>query len=234
VTRARTAVAAAALASILAGCAASGSSPTDVSDSGAEQVEASTDAAAPEADDGEAAPADESEETADQEPTATSDTVYLEELFAEALHEGITPAAPGTAYIEVAGQRFDFDEVTCSLGEKPGAEQLHIDVSEERSGSGHLMYIERSIGADIGWNWEDEFVQLAVLGEAEDGSPQMSNSLVQHDRPEDGDPKWHRGEGVSPLIRIVGKEVTTTGSLGGVPFAPEPLEGEFVAAATCP
>lgn len=159
----------------------------------------------------------------------------LGELRAEALHDGVTPADPGTAYLEVAGERFDFGEVACSVDDTPGAARLHVDARAEASGEGHRMYLERTIGEDVGWNWENEFVQLARLTpDGEDGAGLFSNSMSQYARDEGAEPEWQQGAGESPLIRIVEDRVTTTGTLEGIPMAPSPLEGEFVAAVTCP
>ncbi len=231
-TRARPLIAAAALATILAGCAATGDSPEargeDESPAVVVDSDSDTDAEA-----GQPTSDDPAEDDGDA-PAASGGGGYLDELYADSLHDGVTPAAPGTAYIEIAGERFDFEEVTCTLSEEPGAEKLYVHARGESTGAGHHLYFERAIGEDIGWNWEDEYFQLALLTPDEDGTEQFSNSLIQHERAKGGDPEWAHGEGELPVLRIVGKEVTTVGALSAAPFAPDPVEGPYVAAVTCP
>ena len=230
-TRARPLIAAAALATILAGCAAAEDGPeaSGQDESPAVVVDADADADS----DSAQAPADDATDDGDA-PAASGGGGYLDEFYADALHDGVTPAASGTAYIEIAGERFDFDEVTCTLSEEPGAEKLHVHARGESTGAGHQLYFERAIGEDIGWNWEDEYFQLALLTPDEEGTELFSNSLIQHERAKGGDPEWAHGEGELPVLRIVGKEVTTVGELSAVPFAPDPIEGPYVAAVTCP
>ncbi|MBK0419866.1 hypothetical protein JD276_12565 [Leucobacter sp. CSA1] len=168
----------------------------------------------------------------DQEsPETTAD--HLDELYSDSLHEDVTPAPPGTAYIEVAGERFEFESLNCTINDEPERGQFIITASGETTGSGHKLYLSRQIGSDIGFNFEDEHVQLALLV-TENGESRMSNSMAQHER-QPGEPaEWVRGSGTHPLVRAVGSEATATGTLEGVPFAPDPAEAEFVAAATCP
>lgn len=158
---------------------------------------------------------------------------YLDELYSESLHEDVTPAAPGTAYIEVAGERFEFESLNCTVNDETDRGQFIVAASGETTDSGHILYLSRQIGADIGFEFEEEHVQLALLV-TEGGESRMSNSMAQHER-EQGEPaEWMRGSGSHPLIRVVGKEATAIGVLEGVPFAPNPAEAEFIAAATCP
>ena len=174
---------------------------------------------------------DHTAETGQDSPGTTAD--YLDELYSESLHEGVTPAPPGTAYIEVAGERFEFESLDCTINDEPGRRQFIVSAGGETTGSGHMLYLSRQIGSDIGFNFEEEHVQLALLV-TENGENRMSNSMAQHER-EQGEPaEWVRGSGAHPLARVVGKEATATGALEGVPFAPDPTEAEFIAAATCP
>lgn len=163
---------------------------------------------------------------------------YLDELYADSLDDGVTPAEAGTAYLETAGQRFDFASVTCSLDDTPGAQRLSVTASDETTGAGHKLYLTREIGPDYGFNFENEHVQLAYLVLGEGGAPdQFSNLMAQHARDEGEAPNWLEGSGESPLLRIVGKQVTATGAFDAVPFAPETSLGDaapFIAAATCP
>ena len=228
-TRARTIIAAAAVALTLAACAADEPETQSIELAPAQEQEQTEPAADDEQSQGEeGGPGD---GTDGGEPAGSSE--YLDELRADALHDGVDPAAPGTAYIEYVSGRLEFSKVTCSLSEDAGKEHLYIVASEDTEGVGHMMYMNRSIGEEIGWDWEDELVQLALLGER-NGEPRMSNALAQHDRPKDGDPEWLKGEGASPLVRIVGDAATSTGSFDEVPSAAEPVGGSFVAAATCP
>lgn len=158
---------------------------------------------------------------------------YLDELHSETLHESVTPAAPGTAYVEVAGERFEFESLNCTGNDEPGRGQFIVVASGETTASGHQLFLHRQIGADIGFHFEDEYVQLALLVE-ESGEAKMNNSMAQHEREQGEPPVWVRGSGTHPLVRVVGQQATATGVLEGVPFAPNPEEAEFVAAATCP
>lgn len=177
---------------------------------------------------------DRTAETSQDSPESTSD--YLDELYSESLHEGVAPAPPGTAYIEVAGERFEFENLDCTINDQPGRGQFIVSASDDTSGSGHRLYFSREIGSDIGFNWENEHVQLALLTAPGGGESmgQYSNSMAQHSRDEGKPPEWLEGSGTSPLVRLVGNESTATGSLSEIMFADTPLAGEFIAAATCP
>lgn len=158
---------------------------------------------------------------------------HLDELYSESLHEGVTPAAPGTAYLEVAGERFEFEvsEFACSVSDEQDIGYFRVTTSTDADGN--QLLLNRDIGEGVGFHFEDEFVQLALMV-TEGGESRMSNSMAQHER-EQGEPaEWVRGSGTHPLIRVVGDEATASGVLEGVPFAPDPAEAEFVAAATCP
>lgn len=161
---------------------------------------------------------------------------YLDDLYADSLHDAVTPAAAGTAYIEIGGERFEFTTVDCSVHDTPGAAYVRITASDDAEGAGHKLYFDRTVGPDMGWSFEDEKVQLALMttlpGENETGA--VSNSMAQSQRDLDSDIEWLSGSADdSPMIRAVGSEVTASGVLQRVPGAPEPLEGDFVAAGTC-
>lgn len=223
---------------VLAGCA---SATPEESDSPVESDPAEDSDTAEEDD-----PAEEDETSEDSEPTDSDDPAdadedaapeasadYLDELYAESLHEGVAPADPGTAYIEVAGERFEFESLSCTIHDEPDIGQFIVSASGETTDSGHTMYLSRQIGTEIGFNFEDEHVQLSLLT-IEDGEGRMSNSMAQHERAQGEPAEWVRGSGTHPLVRVVGDEATASGMLAGVPFAPNPAEAEFVAAATCP
>lgn len=168
---------------------------------------------------------------------SAGDGDYLDELYAASLHEGVAPADPGTAYLEAGGERFEFTEIECSLDETPGASRLEVTASGEISGTPHKLYLKREIGPDIGFNLENEHVQLAYFVPGEGGAAdKYSNALSQHSRDEGEEPEWLQGAGESPLLRVVGDQVTATGELGAVPFNPDAGldDAGFVAAATCP
>ena len=168
-------------------------------------------------------------------PTAGGD--YVEQLHSDSLHPGITPADPGTAYIEAAGQRIEFTTVQCSISEDARGENFNATASDDSAGAGHMLYMVRRIGPSVGWAWEDEHVQLALLTTpAGDGSnlARFSNSMAQQNRDQGGEPKWLSGSGQSPLVRLVGNQATGTGTLEGMVLAESPVEGDFVAALTCP
>ncbi len=161
---------------------------------------------------------------------------FLDELYAPSLHEGITPADPGTAYFEITGQRFDFTEVVCTIRDEPGAQRFRVDATGDTEGAGHLLYIDRQIGENIGWNWEDELVQFAqrLPQENEDDPAMWHSSMIQHERPRNGAVQWDHGGGASPVIRVVGDQATATGTMTAMMFHNQAFEGEFIATATCP
>src|SRR5690606_24672262 len=106
---------------------------------------------------------------------------YLDDLYAASLHDGISPADPGTAYIEVAGERFEFENLDCTVADEPDRGQFIISAGGEATGSGHRLYLSRQIGSDIGFAFEEENVQLSLLV-VEDGAEKMSNAMAQHER----------------------------------------------------
>lgn len=212
-----------AVAAVLAGCGGDGSADD-------EAVGAAVDeSAAEQATDGDGG----TDEGADG---GAGNSDYLDDLYADSLHDAVTPAAAGTAYIEIGGERFEFTTVDCSVHDTPGAAYVRITASDDTEGAGHKLYFDRTVGPDMGWSFEDEKVQLALMttmpSENETGA--VSNSMAQSQRDLDSDIEWLSGSADdSPMIRAVGSEVTASGVLQRVPGAPEPLEGDFVAAGTC-
>lgn len=156
----------------------------------------------------------------------------VDELFADALHEGVAAAAAGTAYIEVERTRLEFGELTCEHHELEGGDRFRVmSTAETEFGPTELVMV-REIGPGIGWSWEDEYVQLTFVG----GTPDRelnSISIIQHERERGGAPEWDHGDGASPVIRVVGDDVTAAGRIDAAPFAEDPLTGEFTAAANC-
>lgn len=173
---------------------------------------------------------DQTSETTQGSPDTSGE--YLDDLYAASLHDGISPADPGTAYIEVAGERFEFENLDCTVADEPDRGQFIISAGGEATGSGHRLYLSRQIGSDIGFAFEEEHVQLSLLV-VEDGAEKMSNAMAQHERDQGEAVDWIRGSGSHPLVRVVGNEATASGVLEGVPFAHDPAEAEFIAAATC-
>ncbi|MBE1457879.1 hypothetical protein H4W79_002093 [Nocardiopsis terrae] len=156
----------------------------------------------------------------------------LDELFADSLHD-VAPAAAGTAYIEVDGTRLEFDELSCEHMEAEGGERLSVLATGEDADLGPIeLRMTREIGPDLGWNWEDELVQLTLVGGTRDRELN-SISMVQHGRERGGSPEWDHGSGPSPLIRAMGEEATATGTIADAPMSQDPLSGDFTAAAHC-
>lgn len=166
-----------------------------------------------------------------------ADAVYIEQLHADTLHRGVAPAEPGTGYIQIAGRRFEFATVNCTGSQGPGGETYSAAASDDGDGAGHMLYMARSIGPSVSWAWEDEHVQLARLttpARAAATRDQFSHSTAQHSREQGAAPVWSAGSGQSPLVRIVGHQATAVGTLAAQAFGDSPLEGDFVAALTCP
>lgn len=177
----------------------------------------------------------ESDTPQDSAQSATQDTTheFLDVLYSEELHTDVQPAAPGTAYIEVAGERFEFSDLTCTISEQPGREQFIVAAGQETTGAGHQLTLSRQIGADIGFSFEEEHVQLSLLV-TQDGTEKMSNTMAQHEREQGQPAQWIHGSGTAPLIHVVERQATARGVVAGVPHAPISTDSEFVAAATCP
>ena len=168
----------------------------------------------------------------DQNEAGSSPDETLDELFADAPHD-VPPAEPGTAYIEIDGTRLEFDEPSCEHAELEGGERFSVLATGNDSEFGPIeLRMVREIGPDLGWNWEDEFVQLTLIGGVPDRELN-SISMAQHGREQGGSPEWDHGSGPSPLIRTTGEEATATGNLGKFPMAQEPLTGDFVTAVHC-
>ena len=175
------------------------------------------------------------------EPTETSETngsdessagVGLDSLEADRLHDAVEPAAAGTAYIEIEGERLDFAGVECTADEREGAEILQFIVQGDTAYGRTELSLRRGIGPDLGFDYEEELVQVTHIGGT--GGRELNDiSNAQNGGDEDGTTEWFRGDGPDPMIRIVGSEVTATGTLAGLPGAENPHEGEFVLAAHC-
>ncbi|UFU07341.1 hypothetical protein [Ruania halotolerans] len=158
---------------------------------------------------------------------------YLDVLVADSLHPDVEPAEPGHAYIEFASERLDFDDVECRVEDVPDAGLLEVTARGETDHGPAELAWSRTIGAEIGWAWEDEYVRLSLLGGTEERELN-TNSMVTAQRDEGGETEWLSGSGTVPLVRFVGTEASAVGSFDGLPSSEDPLVGDFVAAVTCP
>ncbi|UFU03751.1 hypothetical protein LQF12_03840 [Ruania suaedae] len=215
------AVAVLALAGGLAACSEAAPAP---------DTQAGNVAEGSEADDADVTEAEASEQQ-EQQDAATAD--YLDVLFAESLHGDVHPAEAGRAYIEVAGERLDFDEVSCRIEDAPDAGVFEVVARGETAHGPTELAWSRTIGSGIGWAWEDEYVRLTLIGGTEQRElNDISTATAQ--REEGEEVEWLEGSGSTPLIRLAGTEASATGSLDPLPGAEDPLLGDFVAAVTCP
>ncbi len=157
----------------------------------------------------------------------------LDVLVADSLHPDVEAAEPGSAYIEFASDRLDFDDVECRIEDVPDAGVFEVTARGETGlGPAELRW-SRTIGSGVGWAWEDEYVNLSLVGGTAERELN-SNSMVTAQRDEDGETEWLSGSGTTPLVRLVGTEATAVGAFDGTPGSEDPLVGDFVAAVTCP
>ncbi|WP_159621343.1 hypothetical protein [Ruania rhizosphaerae] len=176
-----------------------------------------------------------SEDTDQDEDEAGSAAAgdYLDVLVADSLHPDVEAAEPGSAYIEFASDRLDFDDVECRIEDVPDAGVFEVTARGETGlGPAELRW-SRTIGSGVGWAWEDEYVNLSLVGGTAERELN-SNSMVTAQRDEDGETEWLSGSGTTPLVRLVGTEATAVGAFDGTPGSEDPLVGDFVAAVTCP
>ena len=158
---------------------------------------------------------------------------YQESLHAESLHDGVDQSSAGTAYLEVGPDRYEFTNVSCTIDDTPGASRATVTAS--RDDNGHMLYVTREIGPDIGFDFENEHVQFAYL--VSDGETERyANFMAQHKRDDGNDPEWLMGFGTSPLVRVVGLDLTATGEFeAAVTIAGAPsYDTAFTAAVSCP
>ncbi|MBX9470990.1 hypothetical protein [Microcella sp.] len=175
------------------------------------------------------------EETESTETNANGESATgggLDSLEADSLHDAVEPAAAGTAYIEIAGERLDFAGVECTADEREGAETVQFIVQGDTAYGRTELSLRRGIGPDLGFNYEEELVQVTHIGGT--GGRELNDiSNAQNGGDEDGSTEWFRGDGPDPMIRIVGSDISARGTLAGLPGAENPHEGEFVLAANC-
>lgn len=146
----------------------------------------------------------------------------LDTLYADSLHDGVETAAPGAAYITLDGERLDFTGLECNVTELDGGSAVRFAVEGATSYGVTKLSVLRGIGWDVGFEYEEELIQVTHVENSGDGSSSVdwnssSNfSMAQNSGDEDGGIKWRRGSGPDPMIRIVGSDVTATGTLSGM------------------
>jgi len=162
----------------------------------------------------------------------------LDTLYAESLHDDVETAAPGAAYITINGERLDFTGLECDLTDLDGGSAVQFAVEGETSYGVTRLSVWRGIGWDVGFEYEEELIQVTHLQDAADAnkparwSTATNFSMAQNSGDEDGGIKWHRGDGPDPMLRIVGSDVTATGTLTGLGDA-YGSEYAFTMAANC-
>lgn len=227
-----TASAALGVALLLAACSTD-ADPADQADGAAgEDVEATQSAA------GDGAASDDSDDSGVSGDSGDGDDSGGEEeaqasggiegLYSDALPDGVETAAAGTAYIEIEGERLEFTGVECSFTDRDDAEAVNFTVEGETSRGLAELWVSRSIGWGVGFDYEEELVQVSHLG-----GEFAQISMAQNSGEEDGSIDWHRGDGPDPLIAVVGTDVVATGTLDGHPGSDDPQAGAFVMAANC-
>lgn len=193
-------------------------------------VAACGDEATAEADGGDSGERDEQPDEDGGAPVSRSS--YLDELYAPSLHDTVSPADPGSAYLEVGGDRYEFEGVSCSIDDTPGASRVNVSASND---DGHHLYLSREIGPDVGFDFENEHVQFAYLtGEGE--KARYANFMAQLEREEGQDVEWLMGSGESPLVHIVGTKMTAAGEFKAAasPDGAPDYNTTFTTAITCP
>lgn len=187
-------------------------------------------------------PADDTSDAGDEEAITDEDTAGdsddgdseavmsggIDTLESDALHAGVEPAAPNTAYIEIEGERLEFTGVECSITNDTDAEAVNFTIENETSYGPTELWVSRAIGWNVGFDYEEELVQLSLVG-----GEFAQISMAQNSGEEDGSIEWHSGDGPDPLLTVMGSEVVATGTLEGHPGSDAPVAGEFVMAANC-
>lgn len=152
----------------------------------------------------------------------------IDGLESDALPDGVAPAAAGTAYIEIEGERLEFTGLECSFTDEEDAEAVNFTVEGQTAYGLTELWVSRVIGWGAGFDYEEELVQVSLL----DGEF-AEISMAQNSGDEDGGIEWHRGDGPDPLLAVVGSDVMATGTLEGHPGSENPQAGAFVMAANC-
>lgn len=152
----------------------------------------------------------------------------IDGLESDALPAGVEPAVAGTAYIEIDGERLEFTGLECSFTDQDDAEAVNFTVEGQTKYGTTELWVSRAIGWNVGFDYEEELVQVSLL----DGEF-AEISMAQNSGDEDGGIRWHRGDGPDPLLQVVGSDVMATGTLEGHPGSENPQAGAFVMAANC-
>lgn len=174
---------------------------------------------------------DSSESAEAESPDEPASGGGIDQLYSESLHDGVEPAAAGTAYIEIEGERLEFGGLECRLTDRDDGGALTFTVEAETAyGLTELSFV-RNIGW-FGFDYEEELVQVTHVGGT--GGRELNDiSMAQNGGDEEGGIEWYRGDGPDPMAQIVGSDVTAVGTLAGLPGAENPQEGDFVLAAHC-
>lgn len=90
------------------------------------------------------------------------------------------------------------------------------------------VLLESPLGWTVGFDYEEELVQVSLLG-----GEFAQISMAQNSGDESGGIDWHRGDGPDPLLVVVGKDAMATGTLESHPGSENALAGTFVMAANC-
>lgn len=155
------------------------------------------------------------------------------ELFVSTLHDLNMPD-PGTAWIEVDGERIEFPTARCKHEEFELGERLSAsaNVNDDTHGPTEIS-VKREVGDGVRLPFEYELVQLTLVGGTE---TRTSNGIgmLQHSHYKKDGFKWLRGSGDIPAVRIVGQQLTAQGNLEASPFSERPLIGKFTLALSCP
>lgn len=172
------------------------------------------------------------DEQSEDSTHSTSSEGVLDSLDAPALHNGVEPATPGTAYIDVEGTRLDFTVSSCDLiAGETGDRYIGLATGDTALGYAELRW-DRSIGDGVGWAWIDEYVQLSLADD--EAVSRFSNSLIQLEQDQDGTVSWDHGSAAElPVLRVQGPLATAAGTLAAAPVAESPLDGDFIASMHC-
>lgn len=178
---------------------------------------------------------------------AASTAVAMAALLAACSPDTITGDGPEQVPDVADSADTDTDTGTDAQGDSPAgmglntlyAESLHDGVDVAPAGTAYIdVEGERldfsGIGwGDVGFDYEEELVQVSHLGGTGGRGEYSDISMAQNSGDEDGGIDWSRGDGPDPMVRIVGSDVTAIGTLEGHPGSEDPLEGTFAMAANC-
>lgn len=131
-------------------------------------------------------------------------------------------------HARIEGERLEFAGVECKFTDQEDAEAVNFTIKAETAHGPTGLWVSRAIGWNVGFDYEEELVQVSLLG-----GEFARISMAQNSGDENGGIRWHRGDGPDPLLAVVGTSVMATGTLQGHPGSESPLAGDFVMAANC-